>query len=713
MKALDAINKYLEGNMAVLKNEKWLMYLALTDQKNINLEKVESLNEVDRHYTLRYVKRTLDVLDTYVDVLSEAQFKLVEDVLKWSEVSKAGMKHHRAAWEKKGYPLHIHNYASADIYMEEQTGDDGTYKQIIKQLIEHHGTIGQYLRGEVKRKDIDLKKIIHGIEDSGLKLDTKEFTDAMKVLNHAIIEASSKEVWESIRDDVYKEITDIILDKESKEPPLKERLRRLRKASIANGEDFDAEYDKIVDIGVEKILSHLLGHAHILWYVEAALSDFTLEEFIKILLLIANEAGLFECPGEELVSTAPLTEAIPHKVKNLSHISFERLMVDLYYQYKGKKRINVYKKRILEKYLSEQSLEELLSGKIKDNVHIRHKLNIEHDTGHFLFELSPAAQKLVEFGVEAEKSNIVYEKATLMLYDFFELRRDSYDRFNNEEAYLETMNKAIDYKKVILDYIKGNTVIDIGPGGGALMDLIESRYPEKNIIGVDISQNVIDALKRRKQLEKKNWDVKYGDALNLVDYIGRGQADTIIFCSILHEIYSYIEYEGRKFNTKTLEKALKSAFDILSAGGRIIIRDGIMTEPKEQYRRIKFLSSEGIEFLQRYVKDFKGREISYTVVGQNEVLMKINDAMEFLYTYTWGDDSYAHEVQEQFGYFTPSEYMAFIQNTLGESAKIIELRHYLQEGYTIELAKKIEFFDENRNIASLPDSTCLIVIEKQ
>lgn len=691
MRALEAINKYLEGDRGVLKKEKWLMFLALTDQKNINLEKIESLDEMDRHYSLRYVKRSLEVLEKYRAVLSEAQFKLVEDVLKWSEVSKAGMSHHREAWKKKGYALHIHNYASADIYRDAQTEDTEPYTQIVRQLIVHHGTIGQYIRGEVKRKDIDLKPIFHEVEKAGLGMDLHAFTEAMKVLNHAIIEASSKAIWESIKEDVYREIDDILLGSELKEPPLKERLRRLRKASIAHGEDFDAEYEKVAGHSVEKALSGLLDHAHTLWYVEAALSDFTLEEFIKILLFIANEAEGLE---------------------GVNHISFEKLMVDLYYQYKGKKRVNVYKKRIIEKYLSEQSIEDILSKKIKTNVHIKHQLNREHDTGHFVFLLSPAAQKLVEFGVEAEKSNIVYEKATVMLYDFFELRKDHYDRFNNEEKYLETMNKAIDYKKVILDYIKGHTVIDIGPGGGALMDLIESRYPEKKIMGVDISQNVIDALKRRKQLEKKSWDVKYSDALNLGEYFDKSQADTIIYCSILHEIYSYIEYEGRKFNFDTLKKALKSAFDILSVGGRIIIRDGIMTEPKEQYRRIKFLSSEGMEFLQRYVKDFKGREITYSVVGQNEVLMKINDAMEFLYTYTWGEDSYAHEVQEQFGYFTPSEYLAFIKDTLGDSAKVIELRHYLQEGYTLELAKKIEFFDEHRNKVNLPDSTCLIVIEK-
>jgi hypothetical protein len=201
--------------------------------------------------------------------------------------------------------------------------------------------------------------------------------------------------------------------------------------------------------------------------------------------------------------------------------------------------------------------------------------------------------------------------------------------------------------------------------------------------------------------------------IDLGKYIEKGSVDTIIFCSILHELFSYIEYNGKKFNHETISAAFKSAFEVLSAGGRIIIRDGIMTEPINQKRIIKFLSEEGMEFLERYANDFKGREIKYTVVGHNEVLMPVNDAMEFLYTYTWGEKSYVHEVNEQFGYFTPSECEKFIASTLGESAKIIDFKHYLQDGYTIALSQKIELYDEERKTIALPDSTCILVIEKQ
>lgn len=86
----------------------------------------------------------------------------------------------------------------------------------------------------------------------------------------------------------------------------------------------------------------------------------------------------------------------------------------------------------------------------------------------------------------------------------------------------------------------------------------------------------------------------------------------------------------------------------------------------------------------------------------DEVIMPVNDAMEFLYTYTWGEEAYVHEVQEQFGYFTPREFEAFIVNTLGSESKIVECRHFLQEGYTEALTEKVRMMDENGNEVPLP-----------
>ncbi len=687
LKSLTAIEKVNNGDWQILKNEKWLKYLVLTSEPNINFERIHSLEEVKNNYVLCYVEKTLKVLANFP--LNESQAHLIEETLKWSEVAKSGLQHQRKLWMEQGCNLFVHNIGSAEIYLEESGELDPETKRIVYQLIRTHGLIGQYIRGEVPLED---NMPLYSLVEEGC-VSAEEMKEILKVLNCCIVTAVDEDIWENISAQAAEIIELIVSGQFDKQYSFKERIRRLRAVSIKNGENFDIEYEKFLSVPkAVKELSDLFDTAN-LWYVEAALFDFSFEEFVKIFLLISRKADL-------------------SKVK---HISFEQLMKAVYYQHEGKKRVNIYKKRIIEKYLSEITVSDILEGRHKESLHVAPEVGLYEsvdNTVFFTFRFSAAGSKLIEFCIEAETSDVLYESAIILLFDLFGLRKDKYDRFYEEEKYLATMNQSIDYKKVILDYIVGESIVDIGPGGGALMDLIEERYPEKRVLGVDIAQNVLDSLNKKKQLENRKWDVLYGDALNLSQYIEKGSIDTVIFCSVLHELFSYIEYNGRKFNYETLAAAFQSVFEVLPEGGRIIIRDGIMTEPAEEKRIIRFLCEEGMQFLERYAGDFKGREIEYTVIGQNEVLMPVNDAMEFLYTYTWGEKSYVHEVNEQFGYFTPSGYQEFIASTLGSLAKIVEFKHFLQEGYTIALSQKIEFFDERRNLVRLPDSTCIVVIEK-
>ena len=688
LKSLTAIERLKSGDLQVLKDNRWLMYLALTSERNVNLERIGSLEEMKSNYILDYVEKTLRALASLQ--LDRNQSHIVEETLKWAEVAKAGLKHHRRRWIEKRYNLFAHNIGSAQIYLEEAVQPSHVSSRIIHTLIMTHGLIGQYIRGEVPLSD---NKPLYRLVEDGI-MGADELKQILMALNYCIVTAVDEGLWKDICRQTEEIIGQIADGRFDVQYPFREKVRRLRTVAVKNGENFEQEYEKfLTDPVVYGTISKLFNTAE-LWYVEAALFDFSFEEFVKIFLI-----------------TAQCTD--PDKVR---HVSFERLMRSIYYQHEGKKRINIYKKRIIEKYLAEISMQDILEGRYKENPHVTHEVAVHEnldDTVFFDFRFSDAGARLIEFCNEAEKSDVLYEKAVVLLFDLFGLRRDRYDRLYEEDRYLSTMNQAVDYKKIILDYIKGDSIIDIGPGGGALMDLIEERYPEKKVLGVDIAQNVLDSLRRRKQLEGRKWDVIYGDALSLGRYVDKGSADTIIFCSILHELFSYIEYNGKKFNYETLAAALKSAFDILPKGGRIIIRDGIMTEPEDQERIIRFLSEEGMRFLERYTEDFRGREIKYTVIGHNEVLMSVNDAMEFLYTYTWGEKSYVHEVNEQFGYFTPSGFRKFISDVLGNEARIVELRHYLQDGYSIALSQKIEFFDENRKPVRLPDSTCIVVIEKE
>lgn len=664
----------------------WVTYLLNTKERNINLEYVRSIAKMGKNPVLQYVTRTLVELK-FCEIREDLK-NIVELVLVWSEVAKCGSITQRDKWTKLGYNLDVHNLGSAEIFASHF---DITKKDnyIVYSLIKTHGLVGQFIRGEVT---LDENKILTQLVIDNM-VSKDDLTEILFILNRCIISGVSNGLWNILSHEVLEIVNQIVNNKYLQDKNLLyKRLKKLRTQSIKNGENFDSEYKKVKlnPLLIAKLNSILKNCS--LWYVEAALYDFSFEEFVKILLL---------CSDVETVN-------------GTTHLDFQPLMNEMYYDYQGLKKVNLFKKRIYEKYLSEMTYEDIIEQKYIKNLHVSHKVvhKKSFSTFTFNFEFSAVTSKLIDFCVEAEKADENLEKAILLLYDYFGLRRDQFDRFHNEESYLSTMNQTIDLKKIILNYIVGDTILDIGPGGGALLDeIVKHSGSGVKAVGIDYSRNVIDALQKRKQLENLEWDVIYGNALELNKYIDK--VDTIIFCSIIHELFSYIEWEGKKFNYDVIKVSLKSAFKVLSKGGRIIIRDGIKTEPEDQKRIIRFKSSEGMKFLKWYADKFEGRKIQYSVIGQNEVLMPVNDALEMLYTYTWGEQSWPHEINEMFAYYTPTNWDKVIKEIFADEAEIIVNKHYLQEGYTIALSPKVDIFDENRNSVPLPDSTCLIVIEKK
>ncbi|WP_312094397.1 class I SAM-dependent methyltransferase [Niallia sp.] len=691
--SLHSIRKVKQGDKVVLRKQKWLQYLFITKEKNVNLEQVDSLERLESHPVLSYIERALVILENST-IINESDKQIIEEVLIWSDVAKCGSPSKRRGWKERGFQLGIHNIGSAQIYAEEKmkvaiNERNLAEEELVYTLIYTHGLIGQFIRGEVRYGQ--LEPLIAYMYKYN-KVNSIEMFNLLYVLNHCIIEAVSPQIWSEVQEEVKFVIRSAMEGNRAVELSLKERIKRLRNSALKNGENFDQAYNQLFSNQKLNRLFQAFFNNSDMWYVESALHDFSFEEFLKIFLLIYQKANPF----------------------SLKQISFEPFMKDIYYDYKGQKTINLYKKRIIEAYLKEQKVEDLIAGKRSENIHVEFTiipLDSLNENIYVSFVYSKAGEKLIEFCQEAEKSPL-YERAIILLYDFFGFRKDGFDRMQNEQNYLTDMNNAQNHKKLIADYAVGNNMLDIGAGGGVMLDILSEKHPNAKVIGIDLAINVIEALEKRKIREKKSWFVKQADALQLKETFELNSMDTIIFSSILHEMYSYIPYNGKKFNPEVITHSLKSAFDVLKPGGRIIIRDGIMTEPKEKLRQLEFKQSGGLDFFKRYVQDFKGRTIVYEQLNEHTIQLPINDAMEFLYTYTWGEEAYPHEVQEQFGYFTPSEYKEVIQDVIGDKGKILLFHHYLQDGYEDHLLPYVRVTDIEKNAVSLPDSTCFIVIEK-
>ena len=680
-------DEYDELRAAASGEDRWLKYLTETGHVYVNAERMNSVEHVSSRETVMYVMRTLDVLDEIFSRLEELPGKqtayfILSMVLKWSEVAKGGNKRERSRWTKAGYPLDIHNIASASIFEEESVsaiktayekhfGEDAEYfLKLTATLIRTHGLIGQCIRGEIPvshnrelytiSQDDPFKKLTSGLGDA------KRF---FMILNECIIRGVSETIWESVKAEA-EALIGRILSGDVSEYSARYRLENLCPKEI-NIFDEDA-----------RLFADEIFPKYELWYFTSALSDFDLGQINTIFTCVLAE--------------------IKKSKEEVFHINLKPLADTLYYDYEGKKHVNVYKKRIIEKYLKEPSTQ-----------NVQPEINILNGTAYVNFTFTPVCEKLIDFCVEAERSGLLtYEKSIIVLYDMFGFRKDAFDRLNNEEKYLSTMNDVnTSTKDTIIDYSVGTRIVDVGSGGGVLLDRLEKKFPDREIIGTDISSNVIDTLNAKKKKEGHQWNVVVH---NFVECTFAEKADTIIFSSILHEIYSYTETPYGRFEIESVKSAIKNACKSLNPGGRMIIRDGIKTDGSELVT-IRFKDSDGMDFFNNYRNDFKGlkdipdnRKVVSTDADNLTVTGDINFMREFMYTYTWGKQSYAHEVQEQFGYFTLKEYTDFLESI---GAKIVVARELLESGYPLNLGKYLDLLDSNGNERVYPASNCIIVAE--
>lgn len=659
-------------NVSLLKREKWLYYLCLTQNNATNVERVEAISEITGFETVQYVLRTLKILEGYKDRLSEYMYDILSNVLQWSEVAKGGLEVQRDYWMKQGFPLEIHNLASAEIFLQESDSMQLSQndKQLIYILIQTHGIIGQNIRGEVSvcRNQPLLSLITDGL------VTAQELSDLLYCLNHCVIGGVSDALWKNVSTKVSELISSITAGRLT-EYPAHDRIQALCPAF------------QEVTKEEEKFFAQKVFLQYELWFFESALKDFSPSQIMEILHRI------LETPQADTAK----------------HITFKPLADTLYYDYEGKKHINIYKKRIFEKYLKDDASQD-----------VKMSVKIVNQTMYVNVVFSRVCEKLIEFCVEAERCGLLtYEKSITVLFDMFGFRKDEFDRLNNEDKYLQTMNDSQESTKgSIADYIVGNSIVDVGSGGGIMLDLLESKYPDKEIIGTDISANVIETLEDKRMKERHHWKVVKH---NFVEGAFEQKVDTVIFSSILHEVFSYTETKNGRFDIETVYEALHNAYDSLNTGGRIVIRDGIKTSryknEEQNLLRVKFLTREGIVFFKNYVKDFKGlpdvTKNRPLIIDEKEnyAVGDLNFMREFLYTYTWGNESYSHEVQEQFGYLTLDEYRSFFERT---GAKVIEARQFLEPGYEQHLSSLVQLYDaKGTKTVTYPDSNCIVVVEKQ
>jgi SAM-dependent methyltransferase len=680
------------------------------------------------------------------------------------DIAKGGDAATRTAWERSlGADLSVHNTAGAQILSWLNTRDvpDGSalaattvlreqpvLRHLLLALVDAHGLAGQVIRGEMPWRVLApfarTARELAGPLGRSLGIAESEaramVVRAMHVVNlcdtagvrEGLLRDALHDAFVAVREQLLgtvasdagdTRLADALAEAERAAwrgagrtayertlARVADRLGRLRAGRAARGESREAVREvlaPLADAELERFAA-LVDRCQF-WYAESGTSALSPDAQVKLLALGLVHAAaatdqrdkdaMFHLTCLPLVPAlgAPDDPSVPYRV------------------------------RLVETLLAPLSLGGILDGEVVEGAEsplgsVSAIIGGAQAIGLTFRESAETTALLTLLPIYERKSSAAFHAMLKLLCDVYGLRKDEFDRVANEELYLAHMNSARNDKQRMLDWVRPGRIVEVGPGGGVVLDLCEARFPGSDILGIDASRMVAEALRRRKADERHRWEVRHADAFNLPDLVGAGSVDCVIFCSLLHEIYSYVEHPGddgvpRRFRLESVRDLLRAAWRALGPGGRIVIRDGVMPAPG--VRQLDLLAPDAEEFLALFTRQFEGRPIVVERTGPHRVRLSTADAMEFAYTYIWGAASFPFEVREQYGVLTYEAYRDHVVQWLsadGPAPIVVPIpsaeAEYVQGGYRRGLADKLRFLDEHGEPCDLPASNALWVYEK-
>jgi ubiquinone/menaquinone biosynthesis C-methylase UbiE len=149
--------------------------------------------------------------------------------------------------------------------------------------------------------------------------------------------------------------------------------------------------------------------------------------------------------------------------------------------------------------------------------------------------------------------------------------KDFFDKHSKDYA-AQDRYQHLFYKWVIDNVIKEiskdkSRIVDLGSGTGELSLRIASRFPQSQILGVDISEGMISqAKKKAKQTGAKNISF----ILSPLEKLSAGQFDFAVSSFSFHHI-------------KNKEQLMTNIYKMLPWGGKLIVGD--FFEPSKKYEK--------------------------------------------------------------------------------------------------------------------------------
>lgn len=665
------------------------------------------------------VIRSLVCADQLAESLDASSKSLVAAALLFSDVAKGGTAAQRETWRHRlGVDGTVHNEDSA-VILEDVVrrvlgkallSEDGRWAERARALVAASGLVGMRLRGEVGRDALaGFLDVVHEEADAGLAL-----ARVWSIVNRCETSSVRRELWTPELARAFASEEEAVLHTPSTRDfarsQLAERIARMRGGALMQRESL-AEVEATLEQlrAARAVLESRLAHCRI-WYAEAALGALTLEGTVRLLLHLSGAAQH---------ASIDTTRAW--------HLDLLGIVPELREADGAPKR---YPVRLLETLLEATKLDELRQGKLagKADTDGRPLVSFPSTKGGeqalaVRFTTSDEASALLTLlSIYERKASAAFHATLKALCDLYGLRKDDFDRVHNEASYLATMNAARSDKSRMCDFVKPGTIVEIGPGGGVVLELLAERFPGSRVLGIDASEAVVAAHKERHAGKNPGYEIVHGDAFELGEIVGREAASTVVFCSVLHEIYSYVPWgePPKRFSLGSVEAMVGEAFRALARGGRIVVRDGVA--PTDEPRVLELVDPSWREALDLFAKSFEARTPSFEVLSPTRVRIGQRDLYEFLTTVTWGPDAFPYEIREQRAVMSRAEWSSFLleacrkaepERDVREVPVPADLASYLQPGYPAHLEGKVKIYDAaGERELPMPDVNGLIVIEK-
>jgi SAM-dependent methyltransferase len=137
--------------------------------------------------------------------------------------------------------------------------------------------------------------------------------------------------------------------------------------------------------------------------------------------------------------------------------------------------------------------------------------------------------------------------------------------------------------------IKEGKIVDEGCADGALMVRLAQTFPDSDIIGIDITGEFVSRVEERQRAGDFGNSFVHVYQRNILEPIfADNSIDCVICNSTLHEVWSYGD------GATSVRAYLAQKFAQLKPGGRLVIRDVVGPEDKEQTVYLKLHATDGI-----------------------------------------------------------------------------------------------------------------------